>query len=111
LYAEGFRWDDICRWRAGQLCNSPLSIYGITVSDDARKKYDAVYGTSADPHVFDVDGGKVATANYKGKRYVKLYKTISEGQGYSWNDKFYLRPLPSEELSLNPKLGQNPGWE
>lgn len=111
LYAEGFRWDDICRWRAGKLCASPLSVYGITVSDETRKQYDAMYGTAVSPHVFDIDGGNVATANYNGKRYVKLYSTIVDGKGYTWNDKLYLRPLPTEELSLNPNLIQNVGWE
>ena len=28
-----------------------------------------------------------------------------------WNDKLYLYPLPSDQLQLNPQLGQNPGWE
>lgn len=27
-----------------------------------------------------------------------------------WNDKLYLYPLPSDQLQLNPHLGQNPGW-
>lgn len=111
LYAEGFRWDDICRWRAGKLCTSPLSIYGITVTDEIKKQYDAVYGTEAAPHVFDVDGGQVATAEYNGKRYVKLYQTIADGEGYPWQDKLYLHPIPSEEKSLNDNLDQNPGWE
>ena len=29
----------------------------------------------------------------------------------TWNDKLYLYPLPSDQLQLNPQLGQNPGWE
>ena len=27
-----------------------------------------------------------------------------------WDDKLYLYPLPSDQLQLNPNLGQNPGW-
>lgn len=27
-----------------------------------------------------------------------------------WDDKLYLNPLPTQELSLNTKLTQNPGW-
>lgn len=27
-----------------------------------------------------------------------------------WNDKLYLYPIPSDQLQLNPQLGQNPGW-
>ena len=110
LFAEGFRWDDICRWRAGKLCENPLAIYGTTVTEKVREQYDAVYSSEVSPHVFDVDGGKVATAVYEGKRYVKLYQTIADGNGYKWNDRMYLYPLPSNETTLNPKLGQNPGW-
>lgn len=27
-----------------------------------------------------------------------------------WNDKLYLYPLPSDQIQLNPQLGQNPSW-
>ena len=31
--------------------------------------------------------------------------------GYGFNpERDYLLPLPSDELTLNPNLGQNPGW-
>lgn len=29
----------------------------------------------------------------------------------TWDDKLYLYPLPSDQLQLNPNIGQNPGWE
>ena len=61
--------------------------------------------------MFDIDGGNVATAVYNGKRYVKLYQTMTDGVGYRWDDKLYLKPLPTEQLSLNPNLEQNPGWD
>lgn len=111
LYAEGFRWDDICRWRAGKLCENPLTIYGISVTEKVREQFDEKYASDVTPHVFDVDGGDVATAEYKGKRYVKLYQTLKDGEGYKWQDKLYLRPLPTNEMSLNTNLKQNPGWE
>lgn len=28
-----------------------------------------------------------------------------------WDDKLYLYPLPSNQIQLNPNLGQNPGWD
>jgi hypothetical protein len=45
--------------------------------------------------------------------------TLSDGtKGYlvynyqlEWDDKRYLRPIPSTATTLNPELGQNPGWE
>lgn len=110
LYAEGFRWDDICRWQAGELCKNPLSIYGTSVTEESRKQYDALYGSEATPHLFDIDGGNIPTAAYNGKRYVKLYQGIADGLGYQWEDKMYLHPLPSNEMSLNPNLDQTPGW-
>ncbi len=27
-----------------------------------------------------------------------------------WNTKYYLYPIPENERTLNPNLGQNPGW-
>jgi hypothetical protein len=27
-----------------------------------------------------------------------------------WNDKQYFYPIPQNDVLLNPKLGQNPGW-
>jgi len=31
-------------------------------------------------------------------------------QKRTWNDKLYFYPIPANDLTLNPKLGQNPGW-
>jgi hypothetical protein len=28
-----------------------------------------------------------------------------------WNNKFYFFPIPFDEISKNPNLVQNPGWE
>ncbi|MFS3000307.1 RagB/SusD family nutrient uptake outer membrane protein, partial [Bacteroides thetaiotaomicron] len=37
-----------------------------------------------------------------------LYVVVETGR--QWADKNYLYPLPSDQLQLNPTLGQNPGW-
>ena len=74
--AEGRRWDDIVRWKAGKILENPLTILG-----------------ARDPSTGE-------------------YKVIYPGYGNRvWNDKLYLYPLPREELTLNPDLEQNPGWE
>tara|TARA_R110002124_G_scaffold287328_1_gene472961 strand:- start:75349 stop:76974 length:1626 start_codon:yes stop_codon:yes gene_type:complete len=39
------------------------------------------------------------------------YRVIYPGNTRTWNDKLYLYPIPVQELSLNPQLTQNPGWE
>ena len=28
----------------------------------------------------------------------------------TWNDKYYLEPIPSGQITLDENLGQNPGW-
>lgn len=39
------------------------------------------------------------------------YRVIYPGTtARTWDDKLYLYPLPTQELSLNPNLEQNPGW-
>ena len=39
------------------------------------------------------------------------YKEIYPGFTREWNDRLYLYPIPTQELTLNPALEQNPGWE
>lgn len=74
--AEGARWDDLVRWKAGKLLENIKTVQGAT----------------------DPDTGQ----------YRVLYPAYSTRE---WNDKLYLYPLPTQELSLNPSLTQNPGWE
>lgn len=34
LAFEGFRWDDICRWNAGELIESPKTMLGSVVNEE-----------------------------------------------------------------------------
>lgn len=38
------------------------------------------------------------------------YRVIYPGNTRTWDDKLYLYPIPVQEISLNPQLTQNPGW-
>lgn len=74
--AEGSRWDDIVRWKAGRLLENPKTILG-----------------ARDPETND-------------------YRVIYPGYASrSWDEKLYLRPIPTQEIALNPSLEQNPGWD
>lgn len=76
ICAEGKRWDDIVRWKAGKLLENPLTTSG-----------------ARDPETGE-------------------YRVVYPGYGSrKWNNKMYLYPLPREELTLNPALEQNPGWD
>lgn len=74
LAAEGFRFDDLKRWKAGKLLENAKTYLG-----------------ARDPGTGD-------------------YRILYPGKTRTWNDKLYLYPLPVSELTLNPQLTQNPGW-
>ncbi|MDE6176001.1 MAG: RagB/SusD family nutrient uptake outer membrane protein, partial [Paramuribaculum sp.] len=91
LLGEGFRWDDIVRWKAGKLIENPKSMLGMKVSDKLREKYASFN----------------RTVNEEG--FLVVYPDKSARQ---WDNKLYLHPLPTEETIMNPNLlPNNPGWE
>ena len=91
LLGEGFRWDDIVRWKAGRLLENPKSMLGMKVSDTLKGEYDDFQRTVSE------DG------------FLVVYPDKSSRK---WDDKLYLHPLPIEETTMNPNLlPNNPGWE
>ncbi len=103
LAFEGFRWDDICRWNAGVLIENPKTMLGITVNSDVIQNYkDAFGGTDqfTDRMMYDI-------TDWDGqKQLLQVYSNTNR----SWDDKLYLDPLPTDQLTLNTNLTQNPGW-
>ena len=92
LYGEGFRFDDLMRWRAHE--------YFI------GKRFTGTYYTD---ELKAVDAGMPANSD----GYLDPLMNILTGpnNGYGFNpERDYLLPLPTNELTLNPSLGQNPGW-
>ncbi|MGV3502788.1 MAG: RagB/SusD family nutrient uptake outer membrane protein [Adhaeribacter sp.] len=84
LMAEGFRFNDLKRWKKGSYLNKqPL---GVWVKN-------ADYGNK-----LKIKGGGA-------QGYVEYF-----GVPAGWLDKYYLEPLPTQDLALNPKLEQNPGY-
>lgn len=110
-----FRWDDVVRWKEGQLLT---------------KTFKGMYFPG--PGSYDLDkNGKIDLVIYEGEKPIvagaQILKLGSEillengNKGGSIvvnghiNKKFneardYLYPIPTQELLLNPKLVQNPGW-
>lgn len=89
LYQEGFRLDDLKRWAtAVQVMNQPLLGVKYTGTE-----YESHWGGSTPTQAKDSEGCLIMDNNRK------------------WTDKNYLYPIPSDQLQLNPNLGQNPGWE
>ena len=104
LAFEGFRWDDICRWNSGKLIENPKTMLGLTVTDGVVARY-TKYNGGTNPFstrslysLNDWDG--------KSKKMLQIYSSMNR----TWNNKLYLDPLPTDQLTLNTKLVQNPGW-
>lgn len=99
LFMEGFRYDDLRRWKQGKKLESPT--LGIRWDESYRAKYDpdgtVVKQTSVDSET--------------GIEYIDVYKGSDWGNPVFNESKHYLWPIPLSAISQNPNLGQNPGWE
>lgn len=87
LYFEGFRIDDLKRWKTAET-EMPMDMLGI--------KWE---GTQ-----FQTSWGGAASLS-KNADGCLIIET-----GRRWEEKNYLLPLPTDQLQLNPNLGQNPFW-
>lgn len=90
LAIEGYRWDDMARWAAADELVVGKRYKGFWVGNQYAGKI--IYKT--DENGF-VDPNQLNMPN---------------GYGFKL-DRDYLDPIPSNELTLNPSLGQNPGWK
>lgn len=107
LIAEGFRMDDLKRWNAMKLLENPKTVLGVKVTPTVKAQYEAIGVT------FGGDKGRSVTT-YEGDTYLYQYSSKSlDDAGRKWktNDRRWLYPLPTTELTLNSNLTQNPGWE
>jgi len=89
LMLEPFRKYDLIRWADGPYYDEDDSYYGVKVA----------------PSVIWEDGITVLKTS---DGY--LYTQAESDRRTPWNDRKYLYPLPDDQLTLNPKLTQNPGW-
>jgi hypothetical protein len=116
LTQEGFRYDDLVRWKAGTCINQ--SIMGMYFP--GAGEYDLSGDGAIDVILYEGDDKPVLDG-------AQIYKigsdiTLSEGgHGYidyhhnivrtAFNEeRDYLYPIPINERSLNHNLTQNPGW-
>ena len=114
LVMEGFRWNDLMRWKEGHLLTDQFKgayFPGAGNYDlDGDGATDLVLYTGAQPAV-------------PGAQFLKLGTDVTLEQGTSGNivvnpgtpksfneNKDYLYPLPTQDLLLNPNLKQNPNW-
>lgn len=113
LVLEGFRYDDLMRWKNGKLLETHFKgMYfpGVGV-------YDLNNNGTNDVEIYEgsANGGTSQTVELGG---VITFSNGSAGnlvpfadRNKSFNEnRDYLYPIPSGDIQLNPNLEQNPGW-
>ena len=96
LFAEGYRWDDVCRYNVGEIVYNRerrgAKLDPTLYSEDERQTIEDEIGI--DPNGFITPYAKRVSFNM------------------NFTNKYYLYNIPLNEISLNPNLlPQNPGWE
>lgn len=87
LFDEGFRMDDLKRWKTAET-EMTMDLLGVKyVGTDFQKEWPDMSNPTNSDGCIVLESGRV------------------------WQDKHYLYPLPTDQLKLNPNLKQNPGWE
>lgn len=112
MASEQVRYDDIMRWKLGELLAQDWQ--GIYIAEK-DKDYDLNGDGAIDLTVSDTGSASstrvVLGTTYKLSEGNSGYLMYNYNLGRSWLDKKYLRPIPASALQMNPALGQNPGWQ
>jgi hypothetical protein len=113
MYFENLRWDDLMRWKMGDLfANEWASMYipaKNTVYDltgNGVTLYSVVDSTPSQPQtgVYYIDLS--SSAEYK---YIDGHLII-DNSDIAWETRKYVHPIPTAAVVKNPALGQNYGW-
>ena len=140
LCMEGFRFDDLRRWKCGDLLK--MSWKGMYIKElnspidmDHDGTFDVIFYTDND----GLEAAKSATGDWTSASATCATVYVEEGAGSSsqlqlvekltreegyyltwdtpneykrvWGDKQYLYPIPASVMVLNPNIVQNTGWE
>lgn len=109
LAIENHRYEDLMRWKAGNLLTEPLRGMNFLAVQDL---YDGTHTTKPETAV-KVELNKTVFADEDGFIicYPKSpYQNTVKGT-LPWDDYRYYWPIPKEEIIMNPNLVQNKGWE
>lgn len=120
LVQEGFRQDDLFRWKAGRMYDQEITgMYfpgpgSYDLSGNGKPDV-VIYANGAEkPTVegttlaLEIDKDIFLTAGNRG--YLNYHAGTNQVR-YGFNEnRDYFYPIPSDELSVNNNLQQNPGW-
>ncbi len=128
LAFEGFRYDDLMRWNAGKLLEKePQGIYfsglgKFDMNGDGEPDIFLIPSSSSIPEEKETNGLGEPLRYYRTGVFgqdVSVFLSngdsgniqITEDIGEFVEPKFYYRPIPQNEITLNPNLTQIFGWE
>ena len=109
----GLRYDDLMRWKQGEMLTKKLgSIYigakntAVDTNGDGINDLIVVdkMPASRNPNLTYVDLSKTRFYTFKDGRLYVANNNV-------WEDKKYTQPIPTAARVKNPNLAQNDGWE
>jgi hypothetical protein len=102
LAFEGQRWDDLARWKAHHLISGKRPKGCLYIGSNLEDTYTDYLGNPS------VILGQNVYVDEDG--FIDPYQGMLPG-GFGFDpNRDYLSPIPSNELTLNTNLVQNPGW-
>lgn len=128
LMSEGFRWDDLRRWRSmDQLINQKYIVEGFKLWGEMQNWYLDENGQSLLKYA-DGDGSSkdANVSSPVNSIYLRPYQIVKENNnlynGYDWMAAYYLSPIGMSQFNITSSdnsgnidyaispLYQNPGW-
>ena len=97
LFGDGFRFNDLKRWMKGNYLNDFQ--LGVKIYDKNRMYPNITVGSTS------LSNANIVINGGGNSGYVKNLPAP-----LGWLDKYYLEPIPTQEIAINPNLVQNPGW-
>jgi starch-binding outer membrane protein, SusD/RagB family len=118
LYAEGHRISDLCRWGLAEAELGGKNRCGGYLDYNGNPSFVKNFINPIDKKPAYIESsfaGKInqekITFAYEGLTPTEPGCVIIEqAANRQFSLKNYLQPIPSDEIKLNPKLKQNPGW-
>lgn len=115
LFNEGFRWDDLMRWKEGKKLEKPM----VGIYFPRLGAYDFNKDGKADVflHEGSTSGAPSGITSFINIKQRPLTGATSGNLNpfriaVTFNEaKDYYYPVPQEDITLNKNLVQNPGWQ
>lgn len=105
LYLEGFRFDDLRRWKTAEKEMSG-DLEGVYIGDGSA--YAREWDLTSRYHSTEYKYLPSSNTNYD--KSADGYVLREAASRRKFKERNYLLPLPTKQLELNPALEQNPGW-